>query len=404
MAAGPRGRRYGPVQSDGLVRPLGAPSAQATPVGVQPGVSGNVLFARLVIISGAGVDGVYVYKAGTTPGLGNPPIAWESSGLVDPYGNVLPSTTGVAGTGTFQAGDTRITTAGIFVYSGAPALGNLIASEANAAGTDTFGNVYYAGVNSYQPSGGATPIAVSQLDAGILSVGNATAMAGTGGALPATFANGGLGVLGSDGGATAAGDSDAGITFRSKNVDGTAPMDIMNGAVAFNNTTNPSTAAWSSVYGDTTAGMIPSAANVNDGQRYRVGSLLATQQSGQLINATGFIGIGATIVGIGSYRMSGYVSYTGTAAAGTPKFSFGGVAVMGHARGYIEFPLTSITVFDGAITGSYVGPTLTLTEQIMRFEFDLPFTAAGTFDILAGENVAGDSFTINYARIRQEAV
>jgi hypothetical protein len=47
-----------------------------------------------------GSGGVFVYSG--TPGPGNPPIAWMSGASTDPYGNSLPSTTGVAGTGTFS--------------------------------------------------------------------------------------------------------------------------------------------------------------------------------------------------------------------------------------------------------------------------------------------------------------
>lgn len=69
----------------------------------------------------------------------------------NPYPMGLNVTTGtISGTAisgsTFTAGDTIINSAGIFVYSSTPALGNLIASIAPVAGTDSFGNVYAAGV------------------------------------------------------------------------------------------------------------------------------------------------------------------------------------------------------------------------------------------------------------------
>jgi len=41
---------------------------------------------------------------------------------------------------------------GLFVYSGTPANGNLVASIASTAGTDQFGNAYQAGITSYDPS------------------------------------------------------------------------------------------------------------------------------------------------------------------------------------------------------------------------------------------------------------
>jgi hypothetical protein len=47
--------------------------------------------AEYVVVSGPGA-GVFVYAANTTPGPGNPPIAWLSQGSTDPFGNaVLPN-------------------------------------------------------------------------------------------------------------------------------------------------------------------------------------------------------------------------------------------------------------------------------------------------------------------------
>lgn len=64
--------------------------------GLAPG-SASVIRARQIIVSGAG-DGIFIYNG--SPGLGNPPVAWSSPGLVDPYGNVLPAAyTAVAGAG-----------------------------------------------------------------------------------------------------------------------------------------------------------------------------------------------------------------------------------------------------------------------------------------------------------------
>lgn len=81
---------------DGLRRPLNAPTAGAVAYGVQPGTSNGIDFARVVIVFGpAGTPvGVFVYATGTTPQLGNFPVAWLSASLVDPYGNVLPTQSG----------------------------------------------------------------------------------------------------------------------------------------------------------------------------------------------------------------------------------------------------------------------------------------------------------------------
>lgn len=51
--------------------------------------------------------------------------------------------------GTFDGNDFEINSSGAFFYSGTPANGNLIASITKAAGTDSHGNSYLAGVTSY---------------------------------------------------------------------------------------------------------------------------------------------------------------------------------------------------------------------------------------------------------------
>lgn len=106
-----------------------------------------------IVVSGTGAgDGVFVYSG--TPALGNPPIAWMTNGsLTDPKGNVLPAVMGVAASGSFAAGDTRITPSATLTYSGTPALGNLIYSESQSGGTDTYGNVYLPDTVSYSGAG-----------------------------------------------------------------------------------------------------------------------------------------------------------------------------------------------------------------------------------------------------------
>jgi hypothetical protein len=117
--------------------------------GVAAGSFQGVVRARLVVVFGTGAgSGLFVYNG--TPAAGNPPIFWATSATADPFGNAIPSTAGVAGTGTFRAGNTITNTSGEFFYSGTPAANNLIGSIANAAGTDGFGNAYVQGQASYQ--------------------------------------------------------------------------------------------------------------------------------------------------------------------------------------------------------------------------------------------------------------
>ena len=154
----------------GLARRRVDQQGQAPPAAVSPG-SSNVVRARLVIVSGAGVSGVFVYSG--TPGLGNPPIVSITSGSVDPFGNtVIPgldvtqgSITGTAISGntisggtisgttitgtTFEGTDFIVNSAGAFFYFGTPAANNLAVSIAGAAGTDGFGNPYVSGVTTF---------------------------------------------------------------------------------------------------------------------------------------------------------------------------------------------------------------------------------------------------------------
>jgi hypothetical protein len=132
---------------------MGAPPAQRLGLGVQPGTSSAVVIANKVIVFGTG-DGVFVYTG--KPALGNPPIAWMGSGLADPYGNTLPSTTGVAGGGTFSAGNQVITPSGIFTYPGTPGPGGLAQSvvPGAVAVTDPYGNAALPGFTTYEQSGG----------------------------------------------------------------------------------------------------------------------------------------------------------------------------------------------------------------------------------------------------------
>jgi hypothetical protein len=72
-----------------LIEPLNAPRGVRGTPGLQP--SGPPIFiGRYVIVFGTN-GGVFLYSG--TPGLGNPPILWDTLGTADPYGN--PVTPGV---------------------------------------------------------------------------------------------------------------------------------------------------------------------------------------------------------------------------------------------------------------------------------------------------------------------
>jgi hypothetical protein len=100
----------------------------------------------------------------------------------------------------------------LFVYSGSPALGNLIASIAAVAGTDPYGNAYPAGFTSF-----ASATFLAQLLAGVL---NFQATAGQ--PLPASFGSSVAGAAYMFSGEAGAGDTPAEILAESSQASGQA--------------------------------------------------------------------------------------------------------------------------------------------------------------------------------------
>jgi len=113
-----------PGGSDGLVRPLGAPSGNQVLPGIQPGTTGGTVLAQYVIVygsssaSGAG-PGVFIYSG--SPGPGNPPIYSESNATEDPYGNAIAPGIWAGKYGGIQAGlDTEGSVGQVVVPTGGP--------------------------------------------------------------------------------------------------------------------------------------------------------------------------------------------------------------------------------------------------------------------------------------------
>jgi hypothetical protein len=111
-------------------------------------------------------SGLFFYSS--TPASGNLVMSIASSAGSDSFGNsypkgfnvqsgILPAITGV-----------RIevfgTTGGFLVYSGTPALGNLVASIFASAGTDPFGNSVKAGIVTYSSGSEYATLAGGSLD------------------------------------------------------------------------------------------------------------------------------------------------------------------------------------------------------------------------------------------------
>jgi hypothetical protein len=216
-------------------------------------LAGGTITGPDYIISPAGI---FIYSG--TPATGNLIGSWAGAAGNDGLpggGNNYPqgfniskgaiSGTTITGTGFI------INSAGAFFYSAAPALGNLVASSASSAGTDSFGNVYYSGESSYNPSGGATAFEVTQSAAGLISLGPGTTFAG-GGLQPSTISSGGTGLLNIESGAASGADAQAGFTFKSKLTDGTSPLNLASGYIGLNPLVANPGATWPSLYADIT--------------------------------------------------------------------------------------------------------------------------------------------------------
>jgi hypothetical protein len=115
---------------------------------------GTITGGSLIIDGASG--GVFVYSG--PPATGNLIASLAGAAGVDAQGNSYPAglnvTTGnIAGTtitgSVFSGTDFTINTSGAFFYAGTPANGNLLISLTQAAGTDGFGNAYVAGVGVY---------------------------------------------------------------------------------------------------------------------------------------------------------------------------------------------------------------------------------------------------------------
>jgi len=393
--------------------PQNAPAGQQATGGVQPGQSTAIVFANKVIVFGTG-DGVFVYPTGTTPALGNPPIAWMGGGLVDPYGNVLPSTTGVAGAGTFQAGDTRITTQGLFTYSGTPALGNLIYSDVSAAGTDPFGNVVLAGANAYLTIAGTTyAVGLNTLSGtGLpgLSIGDT--------AHPPTSPAGFFGEASS-----AAGTPQAFAAIASGQANGAdissfiSVLSQVQSAVTGGQIVLQAGDIQFDVGGNladwvvTAFGVPQVTQTTGDGNTYKVGSKSFTN------SAIPVTGVGAaTLLTIGNletsgaYHIRGWATYIGAQAAGAPIFSWGasGGLVLGPIQdGWQRFSgggVAPIIHNNAGALGAVTGPVFAANTTNWLYEFNVYVTVntAGSLLITGAEGTAGDSFTVNriYADIR----
>ncbi len=279
--------------------------------------------------------------------------------------------------GTFMGTNYEINSSGAFFYSGTPALGNLIASIANANGTDLQGNAYLQGIASYRnPSPGSFYCCVNNQAFTAYYFSNAACG-------PWAFQ------------AAIRGDFTAGVlTFQaSTNIETQVPLALDNLSAP----ATPTGAAW--LYGGS-----GHENTCTDGNNYNTGRLTLATTGTQTISATtpgvAVTGLSATVAGQ-QYRITGRIAYTENQAAGTPSFYFTAPAAASVLVS--AFTMTrgsaSATPQTAAVTGfgagnAFSGPVMTGVQKVMYIEAVFTAGGSGGFALNAFTSAAADTFTL----------
>jgi hypothetical protein len=309
------------------------------------------VFANLVVVFGPN-ESILIYSG--TPALGNLIGSWAGTAGTDQYGNSYPAGLSV------DEGE-------IFLYNGTPAIGNMIVSMSSVQGTDQFGNLYFPGITSYENASG-TFYAASSEGGGLVF---ATASAAGG---PYTT----YGEIGSDG----AGN----LIIESK---GSAKINLQGELLT------PLAAAGQLTYIDNA-----------DGNTYGMGTLDAIVTSNQAINTTTLTAITALQIPVvaGWYMVEAIVYWTQGATAAGQNFLFNGPAASFVACSYFH-ALTNSGVSNGIGLANEIGsgggapmasPAFAAGDLIeLWIKGPILFTASGTFGITCGNGTSGDHCTIN---------
>lgn len=341
------------MTGDGLRRPVNAPAAGQIATGVQPGISSGIVIANRVIIVGAN--------------------------------------------------------GGIFVYSGTPAAGNLIATVSSSPGTDNFGNPYLGAPDAiFTTYNFSSTLAMSFGSNNLVGWHLAGGVWNQGAVLIANF-DVGLGIGFWEFFSTTIFDQavtfDAAVTFS-----GTA---LFNAAVTFASSVlldlgavlAPTAApaapgSGAAVYADTAgnAAMVSSL----DSQAYIMGSRVFQTSNTILINSTSPIVIVNPQVGVGSYQFEVLIVYLGGQAAGQPIFTWGGSSTVSQVVGHSFFTAQAggssgqnAQVFNGSlVTGT--GPVLGALNQKWAYYAlgNVTFSGAGTFTLFGHEGTGGDTWSV----------
>ena len=401
-----------PVISRELARGDGAgkmegPNAVLNVITIPPGAQPNQ--ARIVI---DGVRGaIFEYVAG-----GALASSWAATAGTDPYGNAYPAGFS-AGSGSVFAGTNFVlNTNGLFFYTGTPALGNLSISIAPAAGTDSHGNVYVAGLTTYLTIAGSTYAVSASLPSGsglpgfsvTTSTHPAFAPAGFFAESESNFPGPAQAFAAMISGQATNTDVPATVQASSQTQSG-----VTNGLILLESGLVQATAGPVEVDGTVAlplmqfAGGAQFGVNANgtpkilsgtDGNAYNAGDFVSRVQAANLINTiTNQTVVQAAVAAGIAYQIEAVITYTENQAAGAAIFDYsGGALPITQVTGISYFVRSTIEGtrnMNGALVGDQ---SLTMTGITMTWylKIEAVFTNSALFSIVARCTVAADTFTI----------
>jgi len=348
--------------------------------------------------------------------------SWAISAGVDDFGHPYPQGLSVnIGTFTLGGGAVTINNQGIFIYSGTPALNNLIVSAASAAGTDAVGNNYPLGLAVYLTvAGNRNTIALNQ-----------SAPSGQGGiSMYFTAPNGPTitgGVYGSASGSgggivfmqSGAGNSDSmATTFALSQVQsGGVPHGLVQDAAGISQAQG-----WLEIDGPF-GGMtvvppilinnrgILIAPNANGLPSVKCGTDNNLYIPGVTTRVPGLITINTTtatavltflnLVANQWYHYRYMIYYTCSTSAGNPNFAIGGsqLGTLGGVVGKGGYygngtPETNVTLMNGALA-NFPGPVMVAAGLfVFELEGDIMSTTGGSLVLFASTSNVANPYTI----------
>jgi hypothetical protein len=357
------------------------------PTGVQPGSSSGIVRARLVIVSGAGVSGVFVYNG--TPGTGNPPVlSIVPPGVTtDPYGNTVNA---VLEVGNPTGAHLEVDQNGVMYLT-------------NASNSITLLLDPSLTLAEWIPGGLGTQPAVTIAAADGTDPGFFTYPAGIQTNLPVYLPS----LFIAEGAAPSVPTGFVGIyadAFGDLHVL-QAPLFLDAGFLQLPDEAAPATPTGSvRLYG--ASGQLDYVSP--DGNDYDTGRL-SLQIAGQTLNSTGFTALQSTNVAAQAYSFRGWVQYANSVAADPPIFELTGPATSQcnyqfRNNSIAAGTITATAAIKASLSQTFGGGNAVTTGQFLEVWGSVTFSAAGLFDFSAACTVAADTVAITRGEFTIEPV